>query len=433
MEHCLKCSFNHSISLFVACIFSVCNLFSQPKFLPSNGKTLLIIGQDLGAVGSFDSPNNNGYLDHIKITPAGITTYTSLNNLQGLKTLVNYGAGDVCGQCIIANPIFDSTILVIGLYMVNQLDNINNGSFDNQINELGNWIKSTDRPVFLRIGYEFDGPWNNYDKVKYKISFRHIVDHFRSLQVNNCAYVWQACGYDYGDQMQWYPGDDYVDWFAYSHFSSNCNGVRMPDSARTHHKPLMIAEATPRGFNVSSQSSATCWNNWFKPFFNFIHANQDVIKAVAYINVNWDSQSMWAGQGWGDSRVQANDSILSLWKAEIQTDFWINSSSKLFCIVNYSTCDSAQKINEIKPDEIELFPNPSSDGCIHIKGVENFPGEIIITVYTLTGELIFHQLISERKEINTILTVNTGISIQGTYLVKISSGQHTYIKRIFFN
>jgi len=40
------------------------------------------------------------------------------------------------------------------------------------------------------------------------------------------------------------------------------------------------------------------WNDWYVPFFDFIHADNDVICAVAYINVDWDSQSMWANQGW---------------------------------------------------------------------------------------------------------------------------------------
>ena len=82
------------------------------------------------------------------------------------------------------------------------------------------------------------------------------------------------------------------------------------------------------------------WEAWFVPFFDFIHNNNDVIRAVAYINTHWDSQGMWhceegvqAGSdgcnngNWGDSRVQANELIKQRWLNEINnSDRWIQRS-----------------------------------------------------------------------------------------------------------
>jgi hypothetical protein len=71
------------------------NTFSA-KFAPPAGKTLLIVGQDLGAVA--------GYVGHVWQTPGGITTHTGISEgsgsslLAGLSSTVNYGAGDVNGQ-----------------------------------------------------------------------------------------------------------------------------------------------------------------------------------------------------------------------------------------------------------------------------------------------------------------------------------------------
>ncbi|HAA14117.1 MAG TPA: 1,4-beta-xylanase, partial [Cytophagales bacterium] len=45
--------------------------FGAPKFVPENGR-LLVIGQDLGAVGGLDA-YTNGYVDTNGQIPAGVT------------------------------------------------------------------------------------------------------------------------------------------------------------------------------------------------------------------------------------------------------------------------------------------------------------------------------------------------------------------------
>ena len=99
---------------------------SQALFEPPEGKKLLILGQDMGAIGGFSAPNNDGYVDNIPLVPGGTTTYTSINNLEGLVSLVNYGSGDVCARCILQNETYSNSVLAIGLYMVGILDEINN-------------------------------------------------------------------------------------------------------------------------------------------------------------------------------------------------------------------------------------------------------------------------------------------------------------------
>ena len=39
--------------------------------------------------------------------------------------------------------------------------------------------------------------------------------------------------------------------------------------------------------------SKQIWDEWYEPFFEFIHENKDIIRAVAYINTHWQSQPMW--------------------------------------------------------------------------------------------------------------------------------------------
>lgn len=76
------------------------------------------------------------------------------------------------------------------------------------------------------------------------------------------------------------------------------------------------------------------WRDWYEPFFDFVHANTDFIRAVAYINADWNEQPMWKPGGSngyrGDSRVQANAYLKERWLNEIDTAFWLHGSDQLF-------------------------------------------------------------------------------------------------------
>jgi hypothetical protein len=313
----------------------------QTPFLPPEGQTLLIIGQDLGAIGGLPD-YADGYTDHVGLVPAGLTTYTSITGLNGLESLANWGSGDVNAQLLMEAERYQHTVLAIGLWLgAPNLQTLAKGGYDDNLATLGRWIAAQKRPIFLRIGYEFDGPWNAFDPAEYVLAWRHIVDELRQLQVTNVATVWQAATaanfetYQSHDWLDWYPGDDYVDWFGLSYFTPDTAVLdAFLKLAREHGKPVMIAEATPRGLDLSRNTGSSSWQTWFAPFFDYIHTNADVIRAVAYINVDWDSQAMWSGQGWGDSRVQSNAELMDAWRAEIESDFWLQAAPDLFSRLN---------------------------------------------------------------------------------------------------
>lgn len=303
-----------------------------PKYDPGEGKVILIMGQDLGAVGGLDA-YSDGYVDHLGQIPAGVTTYTGFPGLGGLLAGDNWGAGDVHAQAYLEAPNFDNSVIAIGLHLVDQLGSIIVGSADPAIQELGEWIIATGRPVFLRIGYEFDGSWNHYDPEQFKKAWIYLVEYFDNLDVRNVAYVWQAHGGNTANIGRWYPGDEYVNWMGYSNFDEPNPGVNILAFAELHNKPVMIAEATPR-VDLKTGDGAAIWANWYEPLFEKIHAS-DRIKALAYINADWDSQSMWTGQGWGDSRVQVNEVVKQNWQEEMGMDPWIIASDSLFDFLDY--------------------------------------------------------------------------------------------------
>ena len=323
------------------------------KFEPADGKCLFVIGQDMEAIGGLDN-YNNGYCNHFEI-PAGFTTYTNLGSgdqsfgytskgVDGIMNISNWGAGDVCAQCFIDDSKFKYSIISIGLSLVNHEKEIAKGKQDKLINKLGEWIKGLgQRPVFLRIGYEFDGwEWNHYNKRHYISAWKRIHTIFNEMNISNVAFVWQSKGHGTGQKVleEWYPGDDLVDWCGYSYFGNP--DEEMLIFARKHKKPVFIAEATPvfqidnLFFNTRLTDDAVAkraWNQWFLPFFDTLNRNSDVIKAFSYINVNWSVQPMWINNPTFqkvDSRIQVNEFISKNWEKEISKSKYLKSSPNLW-------------------------------------------------------------------------------------------------------
>ncbi len=328
------------------------------KFEPKDGDCLVFIGQDLEAIGGMKT-YDNGYCDAFAI-PSGVTFYTNFSPGQesyghynsgndGIKTKANWGSGDSCGQYYLDNPLFDNSVFAIGLSMVNHEKRVAKGEHDHLIKDLALWIKSTKRPVFLRIGYEFDGwDWNHYKRKPYLNAWKRIHSIFKTLEVNNVAFVWQSKGNgtDKKTLQAWYPGDEIVDWCAYSYFGNP--DEEMIHFARQHNKPVFIAEATPvlendgLFFKAQLKDSVVAkrmWYQWYQPFFETINNNKDVVKAFSYINANWPSQPMWINEPTFqnvDARIQVSPFVSKQWTDELAKPNYIKAQNDLFVYLGYT-------------------------------------------------------------------------------------------------
>jgi Glycosyl hydrolase family 26 len=376
---------------FLLLVFFSKTLCAQ-KFSPPAGKQLLIIGQDLDAV--------KNYADTKKYpSPGGHTVYINLFAVNDSKANygglgedkkgnpvadVDWGAGPVNAHTAAFDLLYKNSVLVIGLYMNTGekiFKDVAKGKSDKEIKRLGTFIQKVKKPVFLRIGYEFDGMWNPAytDVAAYKAAYRRVVEVLRKQGVNNFASVWQTSASPIDDIIEkkheniedWYPGDDVVDWMGFSwflnpDFKSPVAEIKTTQGelaeelialAQKHSKAVMIAESTPQGYdlknntkrNISSVLDGAAgnnmlqlapqqiWNDWYKPYFDFIQKNKDVVKAVAYINANWDVQRMWGNPYnsgyWGNSRVQDNDYISQQWVNEVSKDNWLHGTVELFAIL----------------------------------------------------------------------------------------------------
>jgi len=170
---------------------------------------------------------------------------------------------------------------------------------------------------------------NHYDPHQYIKTFRYVVDYLRKEGVQNAAYVWHSyCWVEKPGQqwMDWYPGDNYVDWFGASMFNTpeqlwtTANFMKL---ARGHHKPFMIAESTPWGMYTSRGKM-----DFLHHIFQFI--DQQKVEAFCYIDSNWDVMPMFKGQHIGDDRVEKDQDIKNFWLNEINKDRYLKASTNLF-------------------------------------------------------------------------------------------------------
>lgn len=65
----------------------------------------------------------------------------------------------------------------------------------------------------MRIGYEFNG--NNYPTGAYKAAYQAVVQAWRADErvSGRVAGIWDFVCSDAENYMDWYPGDDVVDWW----------------------------------------------------------------------------------------------------------------------------------------------------------------------------------------------------------------------------
>lgn len=229
---------------------------------PPDGRSLHCAGQSTDAFAKYSHFMKNSS-DSVKPVPAVYMIYTGLNSFNskgdGVKwfknlnsTFASYGKD----QWLIPQ---------IGLALPhgNDLADIGKGKYDVAISELTAGLLAFRRPALVRVGYEFNGPWNNYPSEDYKVAWKKIVKPWRShAQLNDIAAIWDfACDVS-GERLKWedwYPGDETVDWWGVNIFSgdSAADGSCVANyvaAAKKAGYPVILGESTPRGYGVLTNS-----------------------------------------------------------------------------------------------------------------------------------------------------------------------------------
>ncbi len=194
------------------------------------------------------------------------------------------------------------------------------GEYDENLRAICENLKALDRPLYLRIGYECNGSWNGYEPESYRRAFRYVANMVREYSIP-AAIVWNV--YPPAVPMEYYPGDEYVDWWSIDLFDKNdapsSNTRKFLDSAHAHGKPVMIGESTPRGTGTDDGKSD--WDDWFAPYFELIETSPG-IKAFSYINWNWND-SPWSS--WGDARIENSAYISNAFAEKMESELYLHA------------------------------------------------------------------------------------------------------------
>lgn len=146
--------------------------YSKTKFVPPQGKTLLMIGQTYERI--------TGYTEKFKKEnlPGGWSAYWGIPEFSGITSSFKNETGSTQNHQYFIDS-FPDTVLHSALWMVGHVDVAGKtvkGNYDDVILKFSRWVKLVQRPVYFRLGYEFDGIHNALETNVYVKAYRRIVD-----------------------------------------------------------------------------------------------------------------------------------------------------------------------------------------------------------------------------------------------------------------
>ncbi len=359
--------------LFALCL---CSAVAQAsKYEPLEGRILVFAGQSPQASLDYwalpNTPRPAGFSDYISYdvgapykdhAPDAPRTYQGND---GLLEPTNWGSGDQCVNCLLQREEFAESVINIGMYLAGPqaadgsmcrgkkhcaIARLARGEFDKQLKVFADWLNSLDgRPVLLRVGYEFDGSWNNYDPEQFKAGWRHIHDFLSEAGVSNVAYVYYTYGFANRETLdQFWPGDEYVDWIGYSYFQMDPTIVGNGELAFAREKGLKVflGEVTPHTGDCTKQidlsKDTALGRQWIDNFFKHVEDNRDAIRAIAYINDPWNDAErspMWQDQqdqncgGYfsrSNARLNDNAELEKHWAENVSRPLYLNLEPNLY-------------------------------------------------------------------------------------------------------
>jgi len=225
--------------------------------------------------------------------------------------------------------LFDSTYIFNKKHI--PVTDILSGVLDSAIINIAQRIKQLAQPVFFRPGFEFGQGNNGFhndpdmsaeDFIRVWI---YLYEIFESQSVKNVAWVWNTVNPNSFNYMDWYPGNEYVNWWGINYFtlSQIDNGDGFLNDAAIHHKPVIVCESSP--IQNDGTNNGANWNDWFVPYFKKVK-DYSHIKSFIYISDPWDRGPF---SSWPDSRINQNELIRSNYTAELIDSMYIHMDEYL--------------------------------------------------------------------------------------------------------
>jgi hypothetical protein len=201
------------------------------------------------------------------------------------------------------------------------------GKGDQQLELFFNTIETVGKPVLLRIGWEFNNR-DHFNPKGYREGYRYIVNKMRTMGTTKVATLWHASPPDLNEltgmpiledhpYMDYYPGDQYVDWWSISLFAPesfrSAGSVEFYQQAAARKKPVFIGESSPwftegKSMTFRNPESLTESMQWFDAYFSLFEEYPQ-IKGMNMIIVDWQRWN-WI---WPQIKGGFNNTRLDLW------------------------------------------------------------------------------------------------------------------------
>jgi oligosaccharide reducing-end xylanase len=251
------------------------------KFAPLSGNALLLVGPD--------KKSADAYFDATVTPPGGLAFDTNLQ-LSGIADLD-----------AIARTYVKST-LSVDIDLKGVINDVAEGKADAKIDALLDVLTAYNRPVYMRLGYTLgDAP------DVYVSAWKKFHERIQAKDSMNVALVWESASCEESNNVDFYPGDEVVDWVGTNYECADAD----IQFARAHLTPVMLEAAAQGG-----------WAEWYAPFLKFVTDNNDVVRAVIYSNA-------------GESRLTDTD-IIKSWKTETKRSFWLRANPDLFSNLGFA-------------------------------------------------------------------------------------------------
>lgn len=163
---------------------------------------------------------------------------------------------------------------------------ISDGLLNEQLDGLGFGLRQIRRPTILRFAPEFNAEWSDCSPEKYKDAwkkFGQVIQYRWNLR--QVALAWTASGAGHGNIMEYFPGDEYIDWWSLEIHTPkelrNSTVATVMNLATENGYPILLGASTP--LSTTPKTSEQLWSMWFNPLFSFLK-KQPLIKAFTYKN-----------------------------------------------------------------------------------------------------------------------------------------------------
>lgn len=232
------------------------------------------------------------------------------------------------------------------------LKSILEGKWDAYIDRWADQAKEFNQPFFVSFCNEMNGTWFPWsgkwygagDKIPdatplayegpelFKKAYRHVVDRVRARGAKNVLWVLHLMNYSMPQELwnyaaQYYPGDDYVDWFGLSVYGEQYVDDKWSDWLHlldwpykelqliNPKKPVMLAE-----WGIGEYHRPAGKPKFITDAFKDMEANYPNLKAAVFWHERWQNEE----EDYSNLKVNSSPESLEAYRQGVARPFWLD-------------------------------------------------------------------------------------------------------------